>query len=360
MIDLDRHRFMTTYNSPPTFAHTSARIAWVDYAKGLAIILVVYGHSARGLIAAGLIETSSILSTLDYIIYSFHMPLFFFLSGIFGSKSYAFWDRRFWFGRLPVIVWPYLVWMTIELALLATFAGRTNSGPIDVSAATYFYAPIAPFWFLYALAFSSLFVHGLIRHGPTMLALSVPLFALGQLVSEGIVPLVTWGLLYFCLGAACANLARHPDFDRLIAAPSTLMIAASGSLTLCLMFFSLGIPTAVVVPAAVMGGLAVLCLARQMQERPASGMIGVIGYLGRISLTILVVHILGTASTRIILSALGVQSVGLHLIAGTMMGLAAPVAVQIVCTRLRIERALGLPRLEPQPKTSSRQPALQL
>ena len=48
---------------------TNNRIKWVDIAKGIGIILVIVGHTIA----------------LEYSapIYTFHMPLFFFLSGLF-------------------------------------------------------------------------------------------------------------------------------------------------------------------------------------------------------------------------------------------------------------------------------------
>ncbi|MCR6652537.1 MAG: acyltransferase family protein [Cellvibrionaceae bacterium] len=55
------------------------RSYWLDYAKAIGIILVVYGHIARGLFQAGLFPQQEIYQYLDSIIYSFHMPLFFFL-----------------------------------------------------------------------------------------------------------------------------------------------------------------------------------------------------------------------------------------------------------------------------------------
>ena len=47
------------------------RIAWVDIAKGIAILLVIIGHSVSGGIYG---------STIRGLIYSFHMPLFFIFS----------------------------------------------------------------------------------------------------------------------------------------------------------------------------------------------------------------------------------------------------------------------------------------
>ena len=45
----------------------SGRIKWIDFAKGLAIVLVIIGHT-------------TCCKELKYIIYSFHMPLFFAVS----------------------------------------------------------------------------------------------------------------------------------------------------------------------------------------------------------------------------------------------------------------------------------------
>jgi acyltransferase len=60
--------------SPPPVA----RIAWVDVAKGLGILLVFHGHLVERFIEAGV---PAALSQMKWI-YSFHMPLFFVLVGL--------------------------------------------------------------------------------------------------------------------------------------------------------------------------------------------------------------------------------------------------------------------------------------
>lgn len=52
------------------------RIEWVDIAKGIAILLVVLGHTGLAVGSA---------RYLDAFIYSFHLPLFFVLSGYLGG-----------------------------------------------------------------------------------------------------------------------------------------------------------------------------------------------------------------------------------------------------------------------------------
>ena len=53
------------------------RIDWVDYARGVGIILMVFGHSGFPI-------------QVQKFIWSFHMPLFFFLSGMmYNSLKYS-------------------------------------------------------------------------------------------------------------------------------------------------------------------------------------------------------------------------------------------------------------------------------
>lgn len=62
----------------------NTRNLWVDYAKAIGIVLVVYGHVVRGLLNAGILQDAEFHGLVDSVIYSFHMPLFFFLSGQIG------------------------------------------------------------------------------------------------------------------------------------------------------------------------------------------------------------------------------------------------------------------------------------
>ena len=76
------------------------RIQWIDIAKLLGIYLVILGHIPM---------TTSCLTTL---IYSFHMPLFFFLSGIMvkNEKIYETVTRSF-----KTLIVPYVCFYLINL-----------------------------------------------------------------------------------------------------------------------------------------------------------------------------------------------------------------------------------------------------
>lgn len=66
------------------------RIEWLDACKGFAIVLVVIGHVLSGYIGKGLFAEH--LPEMHYtyeLIYSFHMPLFFILSGYVFQIAYS-------------------------------------------------------------------------------------------------------------------------------------------------------------------------------------------------------------------------------------------------------------------------------
>src|SRR5256885_17248285 len=62
------------------------RLAWVDYLRGIAIILVVYRHALAGIRRSG-INVPNYIENANLIFYSFRIPLFFMLSGLFISFS---------------------------------------------------------------------------------------------------------------------------------------------------------------------------------------------------------------------------------------------------------------------------------
>ena len=84
------------------------RVGWVDCCKGICILLVVYGHVVGGLDASGALAGDRLFGALREWIYLFHIPAFFFLSGLFARKAC---DRpllEFLQNRARVLLYPYL------------------------------------------------------------------------------------------------------------------------------------------------------------------------------------------------------------------------------------------------------------
>lgn len=150
------------------------RQATFDIMKGIAILLVVIGHSIPDQASPQGISSPS-LQILHSIIYSFHMPVFFWVSGYFSkylgeTPSKAIWQR---FKRLLV---PYIA-VGIAYFPFKVLLSQYASKPISFSA---IYGlpignnPNGELWFLYALFFISVLI-GLLVKRVTVIALLVSL-----------------------------------------------------------------------------------------------------------------------------------------------------------------------------------------
>ena len=131
------------------------RIDWLDRTKGFAIILVVIGHVVSNGVSANLLSSSgSIL--LHNAIYSFHMPLFFFLSGYLlytGADDDIKAINRKTVIRLLSLVVPYLIFSLLYWGVKFAMGGSAavvHSVAIT-DAIEILYFPIGEYWFLYAL-----------------------------------------------------------------------------------------------------------------------------------------------------------------------------------------------------------------
>src|SRR5437868_12279972 len=93
------------------------RLEWVDYLRGIAIVLVVYRHALLG-IERSSIEVPQFLKDANMIFYSFRMPLFFILSGLFISRSLAKRPLNQLIGiKFEKLLYPYLVWTFLQVSL---------------------------------------------------------------------------------------------------------------------------------------------------------------------------------------------------------------------------------------------------
>jgi fucose 4-O-acetylase-like acetyltransferase len=128
-----------------------SRVDWIDVARGIGIVLVVYAHAMRGVVKAGLMDRTPAYMLVDQLIYAFHMPLFFLLSGMFARYVIAGGVPAFARSRFETIVYPYLLWSLLQ-GLLAILAASHVNNPVHLNdLAGILLHPIAQFWFLYAL-----------------------------------------------------------------------------------------------------------------------------------------------------------------------------------------------------------------
>jgi acyltransferase len=87
------------------------RIMWIDIARGIGIILVIIGHVSRN-------------QELQNFIYSFHMPLFFMLSGFLYKHKENFVKNKFKRLMIPYFVFSmlcFIYWVIIERNIRAQY-----------------------------------------------------------------------------------------------------------------------------------------------------------------------------------------------------------------------------------------------
>lgn len=148
---------MNLFNS--RFILGEKRHGWIDYDRGISIILVTYRHCFESMEKAGLnLKAHPWLEYVNVFFFGFRMPLFFIASGIFFSESI---NRKgisgYTFNRIQSILYPMLLWGILQISLQIIFSGYTNSkGDINIS--SYWNLIVNPratgqFWYLNALFF---------------------------------------------------------------------------------------------------------------------------------------------------------------------------------------------------------------
>jgi fucose 4-O-acetylase-like acetyltransferase len=110
----------------------AARSLLIDAVRGMAISLVALGHTNQGIIHRGWWGASKVGLGLDITIYAFHMPAFFFVSGIF---LYASAEKRgpgrFTMERVRTLLYPYVLWTLISAGSVELLSQFTVQRPVN-------------------------------------------------------------------------------------------------------------------------------------------------------------------------------------------------------------------------------------
>src|SRR5260221_3221608 len=126
------------------------RIDWVDYAKGICIVMVVMMHSVLGVeLAAG---QTGFMHGLVAFAKPFRMPDFFLISGLFLAVVIDR-DWRTYLDRKVVhFAYFYVLWVTIQFGFKApSFAAETGWSHVGLMYLESFIEPFGTLWFIYLL-----------------------------------------------------------------------------------------------------------------------------------------------------------------------------------------------------------------
>lgn len=107
------------------------RFVWLDIAKGMTILLMILGHSSLPII-------------ISHWIWSFHMPLFFFVSGMMFVPGKRRWGNFFSY-EVRKILWPFIICSLIVLAMARIY--ESNWFAYFLRVITYGWGGM-PLWFI--------------------------------------------------------------------------------------------------------------------------------------------------------------------------------------------------------------------
>ena len=314
------------------------RWPWVDYLRGIAIILVVYRHVLIGIERSG-ISIPTPLVDANMIFFSFRMPLFFILSGIFINSSIAKRTiKQLIFIKFENLLYPYLIWSFLQITVQILFSRFTNADRSLIDYTYILYQPrnLDQFWYLPAL-FNTTIIYILIKTklkpaiwqqfiiGLVFYLLS-PYFQRVSMMSD-------WMAFYifFVLGDAISKFFFKDSTQRFLKRKLTFFVIIPVFILTQIFYLSQdqnfylndSIGQLEFLLIALIGCLSMFVVAFQMQRWNILAILRVFGYH---SLFIYVMHVFVAAFTRIVMQHLmGIYDPVILLFTGIFFGVTIPV-----------------------------------
>jgi fucose 4-O-acetylase-like acetyltransferase len=324
---------------------------------------VVMGHALGGIMDMPGREVPEAFRWAFLAIYVFHMPLFFFLSGVLVQARLARSRHAFLIDLFISVAYPYLLWSVIQYSVIYA-AGSLVNRPVTAFWPALLQLPvvsISQFWFLYVLFVMHLAAYLVVPRWGARAFLAI------AIVAKLVVPLVAVPVMlrlvmvhgaFYALGVLLGadwggRLGRMMDTRRNWALPLVIAAMATAWITteaiiavnsgrfpqlhsweISALAWRLPVaPASLVIASGVMAA-AIAC----------RGMLAsILAYLGRRTMAIFVLHVMFIAGTRIVLTRYWhpVDPV-LLLVACVAIGLVAPLAISATARRFTSSRVLGI------------------
>ena len=90
------------------------RIDYIDYAKALGMLTIIWGHT-------------KLTGISNEFVYAFHIPLFFFLSGMVFNRDRYDGFRSFFIRKVKTLLYPYLIFSVVTWAFWASYSYITHA-----------------------------------------------------------------------------------------------------------------------------------------------------------------------------------------------------------------------------------------
>ncbi len=354
-------QFIFSFRPPP-----SGRNTWVDTAKGIAIIFVVYRHVIYGLLYKG-VNITPVLMDANEMLYGFRMPLFFFLAGLFYSFSLK---KRgtagFLVSKINSWLYPYLLWCLISLTLQLFFIDYTNAKRGVDSYLDILIHPrsMLQLWYLFALfnvAAVFLFMDKVVKLKPWMhLVFGILLVAIKPLAGDiSTLTDVMLHYVYFAIGIIAAPYFFNPKVQEALTSVSKVTVLLPVFLIAqyyCMLNQNMNI--FLYSALAMIGGLLVIMISMLLAKYNKLGFLQILGHY---SLYIYLLHVAIIFMLRTVILHFGIpeQITGL-----TFFLVAAGIFLSVVVYRLtlalKIKYLFYGPFREPAPRQEGRKLPLKM
>ncbi|WP_241475497.1 acyltransferase family protein [Priestia flexa] len=320
------------------------RVKWVDYAKAIGIFLVVYGHVLRGINSAGFSPPSELFALSDKVIYGFHMPLFFFLSGLFIVKSIDKGAGRNLKQKAVTLLIPYFVWSIIQGTVEVLLSSVSNSTYSFIELTTdVVFNPIGQFWFIYVLFIINAIVYLIYKHISlnVLLVFSIVLAITANYVNLWLIDEIMCYSVYFILGVYLSkiNVLKLVQFkmSNKVSVLLTLLIFIMANYIYFSFIGRLNYGTFGSLILALSGILFIISTSAYLSTKNLE----FLRYIGVNSMIIYLVHIIAGSGTRIIIDKfLNYQGYTVHLLFGVMAGVILPLLTLEVSKHIKLQGVL--------------------
>ena len=313
-----------------------SRLSWIAYAKGIAIILVVYRHVLGGFESAG-IQSYDYLTMVQQSVYNFRMPLFFILAGLFARKSLQKRSiNEFFSYKLNTIMYPYFIWACIQLTFQLVFSRFAND-PKSLSDYLYiFYSPrhLDQLWFLYALFLVSVlfaFLHCHFQLSKTqqmILGIVLYYFSTLSIVKEvSLLQDVCHFYLFFAFGNIIAEIILNEEYKAVFSSWKVLLLLLPFFLVSQWYWVNhLGLKESnpfLFATIAIIGSILVFNVSFILEK---ANVLHFIEVVGNHSLYIYIMHVIIQAGVRgVMVNLLGIDSIAILLPVGVTVSVVLPI-----------------------------------
>jgi fucose 4-O-acetylase-like acetyltransferase len=321
-----------------------SRLAWVDYLRGIAILLVVYRHVLLGIQNSGLLLPPSYLNA-NIMFFSFRMPLFFILSGIFISGTIAKKSLgRIIYIKFENLLYPYIIWSIIQITIQIAANHWTNAqrSAIDYTYILYQPKQLDQFWYLPAL-FNSTVIYLLTKtklklHGWMQILLGLILYFLSP-YCRSVSMMSDWMefYLFFAIGDCISSWFFRENVQAFLKNRYTLPCLLPVFMATQFYYLHLynsspdhDVNLGLFLIIALIGCLTMCSLAYRLQDWDILRFLRVLGYH---SLYIYVMHVIAAAFVRVILT----KVFGIHQpVALLFIGIALAATIPVIIYNLFI------------------------